>query len=122
MVGTDTHGDIDIVLGLVNLSFFESGIFQTCNLLLSLDDGLEDIGIIVRVLALQHTNQTLKAHTGINHVHTEFLKTAVSLAVELHEHKVPDLDDLRVVLVDELATALAGGSTLFWRTRVNVNL
>ena len=78
MVSTDTHGDVDVILALGNWLFavslfLEGRIFQACNLLLCLDDGLEDIGIVVRVLALQHTDQTLESHTSIDDVHREFL-------------------------------------------------
>ena len=52
MVGTYTHGHIDIILCFIYFTLFEGGIFQSCDLLLSLDDGLEDISIIIRVFAL----------------------------------------------------------------------
>ena len=74
MIGTNAHSDVDSLLRLVNLTLFEGGIFQTCDLLLRLDDRLEDIGIIVRVLTLQHTYQALEAHTRINHIHRKLLQ------------------------------------------------
>ena len=74
VVGTNTHGDVDIFLAfsywLLAISFFlEGGILKTSNILLSLDDGLEYVGIVVRVLALHHAHQALEAHTGIDDVH-----------------------------------------------------
>ena len=77
VIGANTHGNINIVLlfGDRSLLFFlESYIFQTRQLLLSLDNRLEHVCIIVRVLTLQHTHKTLKAHTSIDDVHGKFLK------------------------------------------------
>ena len=74
MIGTDAHSDVDCLLCLVHLTFLEGRIFQSCDLLLRLDDRLEDIRIIVRVLPLQHTHQALEAHTRINHIHRKFLE------------------------------------------------
>ena len=102
--------------------FFKGIVFQTGNLLFGLDYWLEYVGIIVRVLALQHANQALKSHTGIDNIHAQLLERTVGLAVELHEHKVPNLDNLWIVLVYKLTTALTAGSLLLRGTRVNVNL
>ena len=106
MVGTDTHGDVDIVLLFGDRSlllFLEGHILQACQLLLGLDNGLEHVGIIVRVLALKHADKTFEAHTRINYIHRKFLQRAVSLAVELHKHEIPDLNHLRIVLVHQVA-------------------
>ncbi len=113
VVGADTHSHVDLLLtsrtSLTSLTslLFKGEVLKTCNVLLGLDDGLEDVGIVVRVLALHHAYQALEPHTSINHIHRQLLETAVSLAVELHEHKVPDLDNLWVVLVDEFTTRFA---------------
>ena len=106
MVSTDTHGHIDIILFFTDFTVLESRILQTCDGLFSLDNRLEDISIIVRVLALQHTHQTLKAHTGIYDVHTQLFKTTVGLTVELHKYKVPDFNHLGIVLIYQLTAAL----------------
>ena len=77
MVCTDAHGDVDFVLLLadgVGSLFLKGEIFQSCQVLLSLDDGLEHVGIVVRVLALHHAHQSLKAHTRIDHVHGELFE------------------------------------------------
>ena len=125
VVGADTHGDIDVVLlfaDRVDLLFLEGEILQSRDVLLCLDDRLEDIGVVVGVLPLHHTNQTLKAHTRVDDIHGEFFEGTVCLAVKLHEHEVPYLDDLRVVLVDEFTPRLAGGCFLLWGTGVYVYL
>ena len=77
VVGTDSHGDVDLLLActrstsLTSLTslLLEGSILQACNLLLGLDDRLEDVSIVVRVLALHHTNQALEAHTSVDDVH-----------------------------------------------------
>ena len=88
--------------------------------LLLLDDRLEDVGVVVGVLALHSAHEALEAHTGIDNVHRQRNERAVSLALVLHEHDVPDLDNLRVVLVHEFTS---GHLSLLLRcTRVEVNL
>ena len=74
------------------------------------------------MLALQHADQALEAHTRVDDVHGEFLQRAVGLAVELHEHEVPYLDNLWVVLVHKVTTADAAGLALSLWTGINVNL
>ena len=70
---------------------------------------------------MQHTHESLKAHSRVDDVHGEFLERAVGLAVVLHEDEVPDFDDLRVVLVHQFAS---GPSVflLLGRARIHVNL
>ena len=65
MVGTYSHGDIRLFL---------LSIFHAADLLLRLDDRLEDIRVVVGVLPLHHTHQTLEAHTGVDDVHGELLQ------------------------------------------------
>ena len=70
----------------------------------SLYDGLEDIGVVVRMLALQGTYQTFESHASVYDVHAERFEMSVGLALELHEYDVPYLDDLWVVLVYHVAS------------------
>ena len=59
MVGADAHSDIDIVLFLADRSlclFLEGEVFQTSDVLLGLDDRLEDISVVIGMLALHHAN------------------------------------------------------------------
>ena len=111
MVGAYTHGHV----GLLFLTVFQSG-----DVLYLFYYRLEHVSVVVRVLALQRAHETLEAHTGIDDVHWQRFERAVGLAVELHEDDVPDLDNLRVVLVHELASRHFG--LLLRRTRVEVYL
>ena len=90
VVSANSHGHVHVLL---------LAILQPAEPLNLLDDGLEDVGIIVGVLVLQHAHQSLKAHAGVYHVHGQRLQRAVGLAVVLHEHDVPYLDHLGIVLV-----------------------
>ena len=103
-----------------HVSLLVYAILQTGDVLLLLDDGLEDVGIVVRVLALHGANKTLEAHTCIDNVHWKRNERAVGLALVLHEHDVPDLDNLGIVLVYEFASGSL--SLLLGSTRVEVNL
>ena len=121
VVSADAHGDVDgfRLVGLVLL--IRPCIVQSRQPLFLLDDGLEDIGIVVGVLALQHAHEALEAHARVDDVHGQLLQRAIGLAVILHEHKVPNLDDLRVVLVHQLTTGFAI-LLLLGGTRVYMNL
>ena len=108
MVGHDTHGNIDLLLLVGTFSVGtrrnSESVFLAREEFYLLDDGLEDVGIVVGVFALQHTHEALKSHTGIDDVHGQRFELAISLAVELHEHNVPNLDYLRIVLVDKFTS------------------
>src|SRR5580658_1974465 len=64
----------------------------------------KDIGVIVRVLALQYPYESLKAHASVDMTCRKGLKTAILQPVELHEHVIPDLDDLRMIVIDQRCT------------------
>ena len=108
VVGHDAHGDVDLLLLVGTLTVGACGhgvaVLLAREELYLLDDGLEDVGVVVGVLALQHAHEALEAHAGIDDVHGQRLQFAVGLTVELHEHDVPDLNHLRIVLVDEFAS------------------
>ena len=75
-------------------------VFFTRQMLNLIDDRSKDICIIIGFFTLHKANQTLEAHTRINHVHLERLKASVSLSVILHEDNIPYLDNLRMVFID----------------------
>ena len=95
MVGNDTHSHVCLFL---------LTIAETAQVPDGLDDGLEDIGIVVGVLALDGTHEAFEAHTRIDDVHAEGFQMTVSLALVLHEDDVPDFYNLWVVLVDHLTS------------------
>ena len=92
VVGADTHGDI----GILVLAIDKRRLGSQC-----LNEGLEDIGVVVRLFALHDHAEALKAHSGVDMLSLEGLESAVGKAVVLHEDEVPNLNNERVVLVDQ---------------------
>ena len=111
VVGTDTHGDVGLAVGTILPARLGGK---------RLDKRLEDVGVVVGGLALHHHAETLETHAGIDMLGLERLELARCEAVELHEHEVPDFDDERVVLVDQLAARQGG--TLGVGTQVDMDL
>ena len=92
MVCDDTHSDIRLSI---------CPVFDTRQGSDRLDHRSEDIGIVVRSLALHRHTETLEAHPRVDDTIRQGLERTISLAVVLHEDEVPDLDDLWVALIDE---------------------
>mmetsp|Transcript_22201 Transcript_22201/g.59911 ORF Transcript_22201/g.59911 Transcript_22201/m.59911 type:complete len:260 (-) Transcript_22201:987-1766(-) len=63
---------------------------------------LEHVDVVVGALAEEHGGHALEAHARVHAGRGELLEAAVALAVELHEDEVPDLEHVRVVLVDQM--------------------
>ena len=111
VIGDDTHSNI----GLLVLA-----VFTTADSTDLMEHRLEDVRVVVGSLTLDGTHQTLKAHTGVDHFHGQRFERAVCLTVILHEDNIPDLDDLRVVFVNQVASGYS--VALVERTTVHVDL
>ena len=124
VVGHYADGDVDLLLsvGALAVGSFGEGVavFLAREVLDLGDDGREDVGVVVGTLALHEAHQALEAHARIDDVHLQRLQAAVGLAVILHEHDVPNLDNLRMVLVDQFLARHLG--LLFLRAEVDVDL
>ena len=94
VVCTDAQGHVHLVVS--------TGVGLPGGLAQVADQRLEDIRVIVALLALQDGGEALEAHAGVDVPGRKGLEGSVRLPHELHEDEVPDFDDLRVVLVDEL--------------------
>ena len=104
MVGDDAHGHVS----LFSLAVGDARHFRNL-----LNQRLEHVGVVVGGLALQHTHEALEAHARIDVLGGQFHQVAVGHAVVLHEHKVPDFNHLRVVLVHQVAACnLLSGSVV----------
>ncbi|OPZ06361.1 MAG: hypothetical protein BWZ09_00430 [Alphaproteobacteria bacterium ADurb.BinA305] len=57
-----------------------------------LDQRLEQVDLVVGVHMLQHRRDALQAHAGVHRGLGQRMHHALLVAVELHEHVVPDLD------------------------------
>jgi hypothetical protein len=87
VVGDDAHGD---VVRLV------VSILQTAHLADAGEQRREEIGVVVRLLALQDGRHAFEAHAGVDAPRGQRRQRAVRAALELHEDVVPDFD-LRIV-------------------------
>ena len=94
VVGNHAHGDVGLLVFTIH---FARHVAQ------HLDNRLEHIGVIVRLFALKGTDQTLKAHAGVDHIHGKLFKAAVGFAVELHKHEVPNLNHQWMVFIYQVA-------------------
>ncbi|OPZ95754.1 MAG: hypothetical protein BWY72_01976 [Bacteroidetes bacterium ADurb.Bin416] len=111
MVGNDTHGDIGF--GLFSIG-------QLAAVGNGLDDGLENVGVVVGQLALDGHTETFETHARVNMTGRQQLKGTVGFAVVLHEHVVPDFNNQGMALVNQGQSVHLGSFGL--RPDVNVNL
>ena len=65
------------------------------------EDRHEDVRIVVGAHVLEDRDETLEAHAGVD-VLSGKVQLARRLAVELHEHQVPDLKHVRVIHVHQI--------------------
>ena len=112
MVGDDAHGHIHLFV----LAVGEAAEFANLA-----DVRLENVGIVVRVLALHDAHKTLESHTRVDDLCRQGLKRAVGLAVVLHEYEVPDFDNLGIILVHQVGTLDARSLAFLFGTAVDVD-
>ena len=56
------------------------------------DQVLEQVDLVIGVHVLQHRGQPLEAHPGVHRRLRQRVHHALVVAIELHEHEIPDLD------------------------------
>ena len=110
MVGNYAHCHIRLAVFAVGLSR---------ELRNFLDKRLKYVGVVVWRLALQRHAETFEAHTRVDYLCRKRLQRAVSLMVVLHEDNIPNLNHLRMTLINKVATI--NFFTLFFRAEVNVD-
>ena len=52
----------------------------------------EQVDVVVAVHPLQHRGDALQPHAGVDRRARQWLERAIGVAVELHEHQIPDFD------------------------------
>jgi len=57
------------------------------------NQGLEAVDVVIRMHVLQHRGDALQPHAGIHRRLGQRMQHALLVAVVLHEHVVPDLDE-----------------------------
>src|SRR5690606_38719369 len=63
--------------------------------------GLEHVRIVIGTINLAYTYQPLEAHTGIHVFGGKRFERTIFLAVKLHEHQVPYLNNLGVISINQ---------------------
>ena len=121
VVGNDAHGDVlprgkvlALLLGeplalpwILGRSVDDAGHLSN-----PVDDGREQVRVVVGQLSLDDRRDPLEAHAGVHRERRQRHERAVGLAVELHEDVVPDLDEAIAVAVDALADRLGAGDVV----------
>ena len=88
----------------------------SAQLLEGIEDGTEDIGVVVRdpareireaICVLDNRTGTLESHAGINMSGGKVPKAPIGLGIELNEDEVPDLDALITILVHQQAPGIS---------------
>ena len=95
MVGDNSHCDVSLLVFAVLLAG------KLCYLF---DKRSKNVRIIVRRFALDGHAETFEAHSGIDNLGRQRFKRTVGLTVVLHEYKVPDFYNLRIILINERST------------------
>jgi len=95
MIGYNTHGYVCLSI----VAIMNSG--QVANYFYN---GLEHICVVVGCFSLQSHAQTLESHTGIDYLSGKRFEISICFPVVLHEHKVPYFNDLRMIVVNQIAS------------------
>ena len=86
-----------------------AAIFLARHLSEFVEDGAEQIGVVIRLVALKDRGNALEAHAGVDRWCGQRLERAVGLPVELHEYVVPDFDIPAATALDTPADGLWAG-------------
>ncbi|KAG9796345.1 hypothetical protein KCU88_g142, partial [Aureobasidium melanogenum] len=99
MVRNHSVGGIDAILVLVaKFAGVRSG---TGNLLDAVEQRSKDVRIVVGQFVLEDTDESLETHARVDVFVGQRAQTLIRLPVVLNKHVVPDLQHVRIVLVDE---------------------
>ena len=96
-----------------NVGLIVSSVLYARNIRDMLHDILNCIDLEDIIHALHYASETLKSHTGVEILAYNLSVVTVSVAVELAEHEVPDLDNTVAVAcllkIDERTVAVTSG-------------
>ncbi|KAF5038086.1 hypothetical protein DSECCO2_557960 [anaerobic digester metagenome] len=99
VVGDDAQGGVRLVVGAVGHPGNAAGV---------LDDGLEQVGVEVRIHALAHGGDAFQPHARVDGGLGQRGAGAVGGLVVLHEHQVPDFQVAVAVALADAAVRPAG--------------
>ena len=103
MVGYYAHG---------NVCFLRIAVFNLAEFAYFFNDGLKNIGVIVRSFALNGHTKAFETHSRINYLGGKFFERTIGFAVVLHEYVVPDFNYLRMALVHQTKSVDFGTLTV----------
>ena len=83
-------------------------VFDAAEFAGALDDRADQVGFVVRKLALQDGGDAFEAHAGVDGRAGQRRHGARRVAVELHEDEVPDFDEASAAVERELFVFAAG--------------
>lgn len=105
MVGDDAVGGVDAIYIVgTKAPFVRTNAGEFSDLV---KNGKEDICIVIGSPVLDGGDQSFKAHAGVDVFRGKGTKRPIVFAVKLDEDIVPDLQDVRIVLVDEMTSVSA---------------
>ena len=92
VVGDDPERDVALVAGGILALGHPGG---------ALDQGQEQVGVVIASFALDDRGHALEAHAGVDRRGRQRAHDAVLALVELHENEVPELDEPVAPLLDQ---------------------
>ncbi len=99
MIGNDAQHGIGAGIGARGHAEHAGGV---------LDDGVDQVGIVVGDLSLQDGGDAFEAHAGIDRGTRQGVQFARGVAIVLHEDEVPDFDKASAGIIGELLVFAAG--------------
>ena len=106
MIRDDAVGDIDVI---VELSAVWPRARARAN---RFENRRPQVGVVVRALVLNHRDEALETHAGIDVLRRQRLERTIGLAVELDENVIPDLKDIGVAGIDHLRRVAAAADAV----------
>lgn len=102
MISNYSVGSIDTILVLISkgTSIWSS----TSEILDCLEERRKYVGIIIGRFVLQHRYQTLETHASIHVLIRQRTQRTIRLTIILNKNVVPDLQHVRIVLVDQMSS------------------
>ncbi len=83
-------------------------VFDSAEFAGAVDDGADEIGVVVRDFALQDRGDALESHAGIDGRTRQRRHGAGRIAIELHEDEIPDFGEAAAAIEGEFFVLAAG--------------
>lgn len=119
MIRNDTIGSVDTIdiLG-AKLALVRT---NACQLVDLLEDGGKDIGIVVGASVLNDRDKSLETHAGVNMLRWQRFEGGIRFTVKLDKHIVPNLEDVRIILIDKMGSMTSANAIVMNLTVSRLN-